>query len=461
LEIDLSLVKPTDFVIVGGGLSGIACSLKLRAAGYEALLLESQGSLGGKVGIQKVGGLSFETGPTMFTGSRAVVWEFLELLGLKEAAFPIPKEVTLRYVVRKGHMRPLQPSPFFLARCRALSWKEKWEIATEAFRKAPPPPGKEETVEEFCLRRFGPHVTRGVVSTMLSGIFASTPDKLGVEAALPILSQWEKEAGSVLKGVIRHARQARNPRNGLWSLRGGMAQIGLAAEQQLPCWTNTEVQGLSFEGNVCKLQVLRDGQPLELWTKAVCLATDATAAATLVEPFLSEAAQTLRSLSHASLAMVHWREKQAGESRLPGGIGFLASAHSGMYSLGTLFLGNYLQDGRGSRFVSFVGGTEFPERALASEDKLHEGLQSDLRQLTGGRVGQVDFVQRWPKAIGIPSVGHLQKTAALHEQTRPFPVRLAGSYFGASSMHDAIQSGFAAAKALRHKFIRIPPGGFS
>jgi oxygen-dependent protoporphyrinogen oxidase len=387
----------------------------------------------------------------MFTGSRAVVWELLELLGLQEAAFPIPRETTLRYVVRKGRMRPLQPSPFFLARCLALSWKEKWEIVTEAFRKAPPPEA-EESVEAFCLRRFGPHVTRGVVSTMLSGIFATTPAKLSVEAALPILLQWEKEAGSVLKGVIRQAKQARNPRNGLWSLRGGMAQMGLVAQQRFPCWTNTEVQEVFFENNSCKLRVLREGQPQELLAKAVCIATEADAAAKLVQPFLPEAAQTLRAFSHAPLAMVHWAENQAGESRLPGGIGFLASAHAGMFSLGTLFLGNYLQDGRGPRFVSFVGGTEFPGRAAATEAEMHEGLQGDLRQLTGGRMGRIHFVQRWPKAIGIPGLGHLQKTKALHAQMQPFPLALAGSYCGASAMHDAIQSGFGAAEVLLQKF---------
>ena len=448
--------KPIACVVVGGGLAGIACNLKLRAAGHDTLLLESQANLGGKVGVQKVGGLSFETGPTLFTGSRAVVWELLGLLGLEAVAFPIPRETTLRYVVRKGRLRPLQPSPLFLARCLALSWKEKWEIATEAFRKAPPP-NKEETVEEFCLRRFGPHVTHGVVSSMLSGIFATTPARLSVQAALPVLSQWEKEAGSVLKGVVRQAKQAKNPRNGLWSLRGGMAHLGLAAQQQFPCWTQAKVQALSFENNLCKLRVQRNGHLEEVWAQTVCLATDADAAAQLVQPFLPEAAQSLRAFSFAPLAMVHWSEKQAGESHLPGGIGFLASAHSGMFSLGTLFLGNYLQDGRASRFVSFVGGTEFPERALAAEAKMHEGLQKDLGQLTGGNMGQVDFVQRWPKAIGIPGLGHLQTMEKLHAQTRPFPLRLAGSYCGASAMHDAIQSGFAAAEVLQQKLAQEGP----
>ncbi|MCL2314046.1 MAG: protoporphyrinogen oxidase [Proteobacteria bacterium] len=450
--------KPVDFAIIGGGLSGIACSLKLRAAGCSTLLLESQNRLGGKVGLREVGGLSFETGPTMFTGSRAVVWELLELLGLSEAAFPIPKEVTLRYVVRKGRMRPLQPSPLFLARCRALSWAEKWEIVREAFRPPSPPLGEEETVEAFCLRRFGPHVTHGVVSAMLSGIFATTPAKLGLLAALPALSQWEKEAGGVLKGVVAQAKQAQNPRNGLWSLHKGMAQLGLVAQQQLACWTHAEVQTLSFNNPGFCLRVLREGQPLEVCAKAVCLATEADAAAQLLKPFLPEAAQTLHAFSHAPLAMVHWSETCPKQSRLPKGIGFLACAHSGMFSLGTLFLGNYLKDGRGPRFVSFVGGTEFPQRVFASEAQMHEGLQGDLRQLTGGEVGQVDFIQRWPKAIGIPGLGHLQKIDKLHACLQAFPLALAGSYCGASAMHDAISSGFEAAKVLQQKFLQTQGG---
>jgi phytoene desaturase len=54
-------------VIVGAGLGGLACALRLAAAGREVTVLEREASPGGRAGRLSLGGYEFDTGPTVLT----------------------------------------------------------------------------------------------------------------------------------------------------------------------------------------------------------------------------------------------------------------------------------------------------------------------------------------------------------------------------------------------------------
>src|SRR5690348_7283998 len=59
---------PTDrVVIVGAGLGGLACALRLAAAGRQVTVLERADSPGGRMGQLAVDGYRFDTGPTVLT----------------------------------------------------------------------------------------------------------------------------------------------------------------------------------------------------------------------------------------------------------------------------------------------------------------------------------------------------------------------------------------------------------
>src|SRR5262249_39390978 len=65
-----------------------------------------------------------------------------------------------------------------------------------------PPPG-EETLAEFVQRKFGADVLSNLVDPLVSTIFLSDPEKMGMESAFPSLVAWEREYGSVARGAIR------------------------------------------------------------------------------------------------------------------------------------------------------------------------------------------------------------------------------------------------------------------
>jgi phytoene desaturase len=54
-------------VIVGAGLGGLACALRLAGAGREVTVVEREAQPGGRAGRLSVGGYEFDTGPTVLT----------------------------------------------------------------------------------------------------------------------------------------------------------------------------------------------------------------------------------------------------------------------------------------------------------------------------------------------------------------------------------------------------------
>jgi phytoene desaturase len=63
-----TVTGPTDHVVVvGAGLSGLACALHLAAAGRQVTVVERASIPGGRAGRLSLGGYEFDTGPTVLT----------------------------------------------------------------------------------------------------------------------------------------------------------------------------------------------------------------------------------------------------------------------------------------------------------------------------------------------------------------------------------------------------------
>lgn len=65
-------------LVIGAGIGGIATSIRLRKLGYEVLVLEANGTPGGKLGTLTKEGYRFDLGPSLFTMPHLVE----ELFGL-------------------------------------------------------------------------------------------------------------------------------------------------------------------------------------------------------------------------------------------------------------------------------------------------------------------------------------------------------------------------------------------
>ena len=59
--------RTDDVVIVGAGLAGLSCALRLAGAGRTVTILERESVPGGRAGLIDDAGFRFDTGPTVLT----------------------------------------------------------------------------------------------------------------------------------------------------------------------------------------------------------------------------------------------------------------------------------------------------------------------------------------------------------------------------------------------------------
>ena len=68
-------MSPPRAVVVGAGIGGLAAAMRLAAAGLDVTVLERAAAPGGKLRVERIGGLAIDAGPTVFT----MRWVFDEL----------------------------------------------------------------------------------------------------------------------------------------------------------------------------------------------------------------------------------------------------------------------------------------------------------------------------------------------------------------------------------------------
>jgi phytoene desaturase len=66
-----------DVVVIGAGLGGLACAVRLQAAGLRVVLVEARAAPGGRAGVLEYEGFRFDTGPTLITAPHLLrdLWE--------------------------------------------------------------------------------------------------------------------------------------------------------------------------------------------------------------------------------------------------------------------------------------------------------------------------------------------------------------------------------------------------
>jgi phytoene desaturase len=76
--------EPRRAIVIGGGISGLASAALLAREGYSVTLLEKQDSVGGRAGVWKKDGFTFDTGPSWYLMPE-VFDHFYKLMGTSAA----------------------------------------------------------------------------------------------------------------------------------------------------------------------------------------------------------------------------------------------------------------------------------------------------------------------------------------------------------------------------------------
>src|ERR1700731_3234640 len=194
-------------VVIGAGISGLACAFRLQQLGIPVLILEASAKAGGAISTVRRNGFVFEAGPQCPRFPKSV-WTLVRELGLQEE-FIAGDSRAKRYILRNGKLHRAPFSASGLLTTSLVGLKSKYSLLSEVFRHSHPP-SREESLAEFVDRKFGAEVLDYLVDPFISTIFFGDPHKMGMYSAFPALVEWEQSRGSVVRGAIRGYRAKRD-----------------------------------------------------------------------------------------------------------------------------------------------------------------------------------------------------------------------------------------------------------
>jgi phytoene desaturase len=90
-------------LIIGSGIAGISCAIRLRVAGYEVEVFEKNNYLGGKLSEVQIGNYRFDAGPSLFTMPQFIE-ELFQLAEVPMSSFfeYKKKEIVCKYFFANG-----------------------------------------------------------------------------------------------------------------------------------------------------------------------------------------------------------------------------------------------------------------------------------------------------------------------------------------------------------------------
>lgn len=441
-------------VVVGAGAAGLAAALELRGRGHDVLIVDAGDRPGGVMRTDRESGFLFERGPnTLMVKGPAL--SFLQRQGLEAALQSATPAARSRYLFHDGQLMQVPMSPLSFATSPILSGRGKLRLLAEPFVRRGD--GDGESVAEFVGRRLGPEAVERLVGPFLIGIYAGDEQRLGAEAVFPSLVEMERESGSIVGGALARMIRPRGERGlrgsfssseGLGGLAGHMARLlGDALELE------TRTVSLRREGGSWVVGLERDGVAREVRARAVVLATDAAAAATLLRDLDAEVAAALDSIAYAPVTSVPLSIDPRDCNHPIEGFGFLVPRSADLDLLGALFMSRMFTrrapEGR-ELVMGMIGGARWPGVVDAADDEILARIQRGLDRTLGLRAApEALAITRWPRAVPQPGPNHPRLVREIRARLSRQPgLALAGAYLDGVSVADTLASGARAADGI-------------
>jgi len=446
-------------VVIGGGISGLACAVRLQQLGVPVTLLEVTDRVGGLICTIHQDGFVVESGPQSFQGTDTLLGLIRELGIEGELCKADPRAP--RYVLRRGRLQKIPMSPQAILGTSLLGVSSRWKVVSEAFRKTTPP-SEEESIAAFVRRKFGHEILEYLVSPFVSGVYAGDPEKLSLRAAFPALEEWEREYGSVLRGAMKSRTGDRGTRGAppLCSFRNGMSTLPQTIATRLggSVRTGTCVESIEpSDGQGAtgfRIAAVRGNSRQVLDAHAVVMAAPAHAAAHLLARVAPDLSHKLSGIAYASLAVVGTAYYKRQASAPLEGFGVLIPRSEKHHTLGIVW-NSSLFPGRASEgqmvLTSFIGGTTDPEIVTKREEEIAAIVQKDHQQIlgiTGSPIASAIWVHQ--KALPQYNLGHGHVVKAIRDAERSIAgLYFAGNYLEGPAVGKCVECAFQVAEHVK------------
>jgi oxygen-dependent protoporphyrinogen oxidase len=449
--------------VVGGGIAGLAAAYRLvqllPPGADEPLLVESEGSVGGKVRTEHVAGFVVEAAPDSFLSRKERGIGLCRELGLEGELVARRPEHARTFVRRDGALHPLPEGLTGMVPTNLEALERGSLLSPDGvvrFREEPAVPvlagDGDESVASFVSRRFGREAYDDLVEPLMTGIYGGDGERMSLRAVFPQLRELELAHGSVLRGLSEAPTPSPGAPPPFLSLASGMGRLVRALADRLEGRVRFALGRAAVDlrrrGDGYELG-LEDGSRVEL--DAVVVAVPAFAAAGLLAGVDAELAELQREIPYASSVVVSLAF--AGSDVVPlDGYGYLVPRTEGSDVLACTW-SSQKWEGRapaGSHLVRVYAG-RFGGRDLTLEDDaaLVDLAREELRRLDVLAEPTLARVHRWP--LGMPQyvLGHPERLARIEERLAEHPgLALAGAAYRGVGIPDCIRSGEEAAATV-------------
>ena len=422
--------------IIGAGLSGLATAFYLSRllTGSRNVVFEAEPQVGGTLRTVEIDGFRFETGANGFLTNKPDCMQLVRDAGLADRLVRSAPAARRRFIYT-NRLHPLPESPPLLFKSALLTWPEKLRVAGELFVR-PRREAGEESLREFGDRRLGPAFTRVFLDAMAAGIHGSTPDRLSVQAAFPMIAQLEREHGGLLRGMIAR-RGGSGPGGGLASLSGGIGALARRLVELTPADWRLGEAVRSVERQGAGFHIVGSRSTAEVDQAVVC--APAFAAAEILGGLDAELAAQLARVEYTPIAVVGLGYRSC---PVPlEGFGLLTTSAARVPILGVTWDSSIFPDRAppgGCVLRVMIGGQRAPELVALGERELIETARAGLRAtMQLDREPDVTFVRRWPRGIPAYSPGHLAVVDAIFARVARIPgLHLNGNAYRGVAMND-------------------------
>jgi len=429
--------------VAGGGVSGLNLARTVRRLrpDWRIRVLEKAAHPGGTIRSERVDGSLCEHGPNGFLTNVTHTWDLAVDLGIEDRLRLADPSSERRFLYIGGKLVQLHKNPVKFMASPVLSAAGKARLMTEPFRGRGS--GEDESVASFITRRLGPEPVKHLGDAMVTGIFAGDVNRLSLPAAFPIMADFEREHGSMFKGMQAHLKARRNraaeggPDGRLASFDEGMQVLIDTLADDLGDVLRPGRAVVAAEGGADGYRITTEGDGVSEvhYARRVAFCLPAPGAAKLLRGFSPEASREVADIEYAGItvACVFYDRSQIGADT--NAFGFLAPRGEGLRMLGCIwsgavFPGHVNPDKVLCRVM--YGGVRDPEAVELDEaeivDLAHRELTPILRP-TGVPTGR--RVVRWRRGIPQYNVGHMARVARAEKALESCP----GLYLGGNSYH--------------------------
>jgi oxygen-dependent protoporphyrinogen oxidase len=452
-------------IVVGAGISGLAVAYRLQqqVPDLTITVLEQEKRVGGKIWTDRTSGFQIETGPNGFLDTKPSTVALCREIGLAESLIQASEGgAKNRYLLVNGHLKLLPGSLGAFFRSDLLSWRAKFSLLLERFRRRGSR-DTDESIDAFAQRRAGTEVANVLADALVTGIYAGDATLLSMRATFPRFVELEQQYGSVMKGLARAARQRRAEaaargepyqRTGrMWSFRQGLRLLVETLRERLkqPPLCGVNVRAVSRDAAGWRIH----GEEQDCWkADAVVLACPAYQQAAILSDLDAELARLIELIPYNRVAVVALGYRREDVPAALNGFGYIAPQRTRRDVLGVQWCSSIFPERAPPGMCllrAMCGGWHRADVAGWDEERLVQAVRADLRQAMGVvAVPVLHQVIRWDRAIPQYQLGHTARVA----QIEALAARHAGLFLGGNAYHgvalnDCTEQGERLALAVR------------